>query len=393
MSEYQYYEFAAVEQPLTPQQQAELRALSTRATITATGFVNEYHWGDLKGDPLDWMQRYFDAHVYSANWGSCYLMLRVPYGAIDPEILADFTRRSESGTRSGFVEAFEATHREPFWILEWRFNEDPGEHERFWTHADGPGWLTQLLPLREELLRGDLRPLYLGWLARVGNEELGDPDLEPPPPPGLASLTPAQSALAEFLILDPDWLAAASAASPPLAGQAPEGPDIETWLCEQSADALRAMARSMLNGRGREAERDLRQRFSAWRRARQPSPALPVRRSLAQIGEQVEGARSQRLERERIVRAAEEAKRLAERMQYLARLAEDPERVWNSIEERLQRGTGAAYDQALALARDLAEAMARTGREAEFRLGLTTLMRSHTKRTAWVTRLKKTGLI
>jgi len=28
---------------------------------------------------------------------------------------------------------------------------------------EGVGWMTQLSPLREELLRGDLRPLYIGW--------------------------------------------------------------------------------------------------------------------------------------------------------------------------------------------------------------------------------------
>ena len=78
MSEYQYYEFAAVDDPLTTQQMAELRTRSSRATITPTQFINEYHWGDLKGDPLDWMKHYFDAHIYSANWNSCRLLLRVP---------------------------------------------------------------------------------------------------------------------------------------------------------------------------------------------------------------------------------------------------------------------------------------------------------------------------
>jgi len=36
MSEYQYYEFQAVDCPLTPDEMAELRAISTRARITLT---------------------------------------------------------------------------------------------------------------------------------------------------------------------------------------------------------------------------------------------------------------------------------------------------------------------------------------------------------------------
>ncbi len=53
MSEYQYYEFLALDRALTDKQRAELRSLSTRAEITATRFVNEYQWGDLKGRPAD----------------------------------------------------------------------------------------------------------------------------------------------------------------------------------------------------------------------------------------------------------------------------------------------------------------------------------------------------
>ncbi|MHB8246982.1 MAG: hypothetical protein ACYDGN_16870, partial [Acidimicrobiales bacterium] len=51
MSEYQYYEFLAIDRPLDARQQGELRALSTRARITSTRLVNTYHWGDFKGDP------------------------------------------------------------------------------------------------------------------------------------------------------------------------------------------------------------------------------------------------------------------------------------------------------------------------------------------------------
>ena len=50
MSEYQYYEFQAVDRPLSDADRQALRGLSTRARITATSFTNEYHWGDFKGE-------------------------------------------------------------------------------------------------------------------------------------------------------------------------------------------------------------------------------------------------------------------------------------------------------------------------------------------------------
>ena len=78
MSEYQYYEFVALDRPLTAAEMAELRSISTRAQITPTRFFNEYQWGDLKADPAELLARYFDVHVYFANWGSRRLMFRLP---------------------------------------------------------------------------------------------------------------------------------------------------------------------------------------------------------------------------------------------------------------------------------------------------------------------------
>jgi hypothetical protein len=83
MSEYQYYEFQALDRPLTRREMRELRKYSTRATITDTRFVNHYEWGNFKGDPSLWMRKYFDAFLYCANWGTHRLMLRLPSPALD----------------------------------------------------------------------------------------------------------------------------------------------------------------------------------------------------------------------------------------------------------------------------------------------------------------------
>ena len=72
---------------------AELRSRSSRATITATSFVNEYQWRDLKGDPADWMRRYFDAFVYTANWCSCRLALRFSHDTFEKSELKRFATK------------------------------------------------------------------------------------------------------------------------------------------------------------------------------------------------------------------------------------------------------------------------------------------------------------
>ncbi|MGW0517128.1 hypothetical protein [Crossiella sp. NPDC003009] len=78
MSEYQYYEFLALDQPLTEEQMIELRSLSTRAEITPTSFTNSYQWGSFRGDPAAMVQDYFDAFLCLANWGTRQLMFRLP---------------------------------------------------------------------------------------------------------------------------------------------------------------------------------------------------------------------------------------------------------------------------------------------------------------------------
>ena len=85
MSEYQYYEFVALDQPLDDRQQDEVQSLSTRATITASSFVNEYHWGDFRGDPHRMMERYYDANMERENWGTHRIMLRLPRTLLDDD--------------------------------------------------------------------------------------------------------------------------------------------------------------------------------------------------------------------------------------------------------------------------------------------------------------------
>ena len=86
MSEYQYYEFQAIDRPLNTKEMDKLRSYSTRARITPTSFVNDYSWGDFKGDEDAWMENYFDAFLYLANWGTHILKLRLPTDLLPSEI-------------------------------------------------------------------------------------------------------------------------------------------------------------------------------------------------------------------------------------------------------------------------------------------------------------------
>jgi hypothetical protein len=149
MSEYQYYEFLAIEQPLSEDQMAELRSLSSRASITPVSFTNYYNWGDFKGNTKDMMKYYFDAHVYVANWMTAIFKLRIPIEGLD----------SETAYAVAAPYSFEIENIGTHWIITWRV-EEPERYDRF-AMDDGRSWMARLTPVRDELLRGDLRSLYI----------------------------------------------------------------------------------------------------------------------------------------------------------------------------------------------------------------------------------------
>jgi hypothetical protein len=289
MSEYQYYEFAAIDRPLTPAEMAKLRTISTRAEITPVSFVNHYEWGDLKAKPADWMQRYFDAFVYTANWCNCHLSLRVPLDTFPSGSLKPFA------TRYALTCKTTKTH----WIIDWSLDESE-DYDRF-AIDDGSHWMRRLVPLRDELLRGDSRPLYLGWLAGAACGELKDSVLEPEVPPGLAALSPPQVALVEFLEIDADMLAAAQAGSAKSSpGAAARGNRLDAWLKEWSRDEMAAVLKLIAKGETQAAERQVRSRHAAWVKAQRPPRAPSAsRRSVKQLRELARSAPDVRPKRKR----------------------------------------------------------------------------------------------
>ena len=82
MSEYQYYDFRAIDRPLTKKEMAALRSNSR-----GRNHHNELHeplrMGDLKADPGKLLEKYFDAFVYVAKWGTHEFYIRLPQESVD----------------------------------------------------------------------------------------------------------------------------------------------------------------------------------------------------------------------------------------------------------------------------------------------------------------------
>jgi hypothetical protein len=378
VSEYQYYEFLAVDRLLDAKARAQLRAISSRARITASSFVNSYDWGDLKADPLQLLERYFDLHLYLANWGTRQLAMKFPRRLLEIEAV----RSSQS--EEGLLLLRPAGENVILSILREEIDTDDWD--------DGSGWLAALAPLRAELLAGDLRLLPLLWLIEVGNEWVEDDALEPAP--GLGSLTPPLAALAEFLQIDPDLLEAATGSAAVSVPAEPSPGEVEAIVRglpedEKVALLLRVHAGDAHVG----AELQRRCRPSVARAAELRSP----RRTAGDLR-----AVARRIEEKRHRLAAEKAaaeQRRVERAAALARakrlqaLAGREEKAWHDAEALIGQRNSKGYDQAAALLADLGALADSSGAYETFAERLAELRGRHSAKRQFIGRLDTAGLV
>ncbi|MBI4602058.1 MAG: hypothetical protein HY721_08860 [Planctomycetes bacterium] len=381
MSEYQYYELQALDRPLTESEMRELRAVSTRATITPTRFVNVYHFGDFKGRPRELVERYFDAFLYLANWGTRWLMLRFPRRALGLET----ARRYCAGKPA---EARECGDRV---ILELLSELDGGDWEE-----SGPGLLSSLVPLRSDIASGDHRALYLAWLLCAQQGDLEEEAPEPPCPPGLGTLTEPLRELADFLRIPDEWIQAAASRSPPLE-EAPPRAALEAWVTALPEAEKTALLVRAANEDGDGLRAELLRRFrEAHKDTRTEEAALPAPRTVRELREAAEDIARERRRREAELAAEEQARRervAAEvREKSLAGVAAREPEAWRQVETLIMTKRPAEYDQAVQLLRDLSEVGRRAGRGAEVDDRLRALRDRHAKKHTLLERLDRAGL-
>jgi hypothetical protein len=378
MSEYQYYEFTAIDQPLNREQITQLRSYSSRATITPSSFVNEYHWGDFKGSVTDWMRRYFDAFVYTANWGHNRFILRVPHSAFKKPQLMQYM----------IDETLTCEDTDTHWIIEWSLNEEGGG---YFNMEEGSGWMGQLAPLRDELLRGDLRSLYLGGLAGVTAGEIDDEADEPEIPPGLAQLSASQQALMEFLAIDPDLLAVATLGSAEITEWRHDD-SMEVWMAGLSNKEMKSIIHLLLQGESQQAERQVKSAFFSWKKENKNETLQTKSRQVSELRTLAQEAENHRLERQAKERERKQAEQRKQRETHLRILASDFERHWDIAHHHAKLSTASGYDEVKRILVDLSEAYALVSSKDVFDHALQNFMLSYAKRPALVRRLVEVGL-
>lgn len=368
MSEYQYYEFLALDHPLTRQQMAQVRKWSSRAEITPTRFTNHYEWGDFKGDPHKFLADWYDVFLYFANWGTKRLAISLPKGAIPLDVAKEYANDNS-------VQALIVGDK---LILDWEYVTEDLDDDLWMedaSHAIGAA-----AGIREDLLRGDYRPLYLGWLLGVQLEDVDGDAPEPDLPPGLDKLSGAQAAMVDFLQIDRALIRTAAERS---AKEAPSEDKLKTFIKGLPSQQKDELLWQCLQGKSVAAMAEVTTAF----RQNHPLPKDKNPRHAEELWNKANAINAEEQKRE-----AE--RQAAERAAHLKKFADDLPGTWEHVDTLLAaRGGSKSHDEAFDLMKDLREIYEKQGNLTAFRDKMKTITAGNRKRSSLMWRFRDEGFL
>lgn len=394
--EYQYYEFQAIDRPLSSDDMEYVNSLSRRAECTSHRAVFTYSYGDFRADPLNVLARCFDVLFYQANWGTTQLAFRFPTGAIDRQQIEPYCIEDE-------IELFDEGN---YTILNITIHD---ENMGGWIEPEGQ--LHGMLPLRDALMQGDRRVLYIAWLkARQPStyssildefdDDMDEEDrenfyedtedvsdtVEPPVPPNLKKLSRSLLQFMQVFGVSQDMVAFAAETS---SEQSAMADDFARWVLLLSEternDFLVRLAQGDAMARGALLRR-LREVGNATTRATPDAAKEEARRTVATLQAGAATFKAQREQRER--QAAAEA-----RERELDALEARADAAWKEVFVLIDEKKAQPYDQATTLLVDLRDVAARRNQQAAFQKRIDEIVATYSNRAALLRRFREVGLM
>jgi hypothetical protein len=263
---------------------------------------------------------------------------------------------------------------------------------------EGEPYMPSLISIRAELMRGDYRALYLGWLASIqyrdpDDEEEGEAgELEPPVPPGLAKVSAPLRALADFLRIDDELIEVAAKGS---AGEAPAAPsreELARWVKKLSTTVKDDSLLRFLSEEGdlilrAELLRQFREATLPGTIARPASGRRTVAELLTARDALIEEKRRETAERQAKEMAKRQKEQAEARSKYLDNLAAKETGTWREVDRLIATKQPKSYDQAVSLLADLRDLAKRSGTQSAFEARFLELRESHRSKPSLQKRL------
>jgi hypothetical protein len=336
--------------------------------------------GQLQGNPVKLMEKYFDAFVYVANWGTREFMLRIPAHLCDLKVMQSYLSGS----------AVTVAKKNDKLIVQCLTEDEPED----WDAGDS--WMASLMPLRAELMQGDFRCLYLAWLLAAQSGELEDEELEPAVPPGLHSLSAALQSFADFMRIDPDLIEAAAIESSPVTDNASSKLDLQAWISALAESEKNAALLEMLQEDNPLFRMELLRRFHTdISHGLGGQPQARTLRTVEALLSAAQGITAERQRRAAARRAAEEARKKQEeaaaRAKHFEQLKGREPALWQRVGDLVQTSKPREYDLAIAILADLRDLAVLTGQTEEFNSRFSQLRQRYSTRPSFQQRLITAG--
>jgi len=164
VSENQYVVFRAVDGPLNDKQLEFAQRQSTRAEVSQWSLSVEYHYSSFRGDVDGLLRRGYDVYLEDTNYGSREIKLRLPRGMpVAKSVWSKYVDGEQLNWKSDAKGSGGILSLHPL--------HEAGELEEVWETQK---YLDAAIHVRERLMSGDLRALYLLWLC-AADDDYNDP--------------------------------------------------------------------------------------------------------------------------------------------------------------------------------------------------------------------------
>jgi hypothetical protein len=350
MSEFQIVKFRAVDRPLTDKQMQFMDRQSSRAEFTKWKFEVEYHYSSFRGDVDGMLRNGYDVYFTYSSYGCREIRMRLPNGMPFPkQVWSKYVGReglkwtSDKNGKAGILSVSPYLEDENDPVLE--FDD----------------YLDATVQLREMLIAGDLRALYVLWLccAMDSNEDMAEL-MEPPIPHGLAVFPSQAKELLPFFTVDPLLIDAAATGILAYQVQATQEDAVSSWLTSMPSSKQVEIIQRLLSQDPNELKAELLSEIRQSQQAVDWPVELP-KRTISELMEICEGVRKKeddRLERLALTKAKRQADKAEKiRQVRMAEMKSAPEE-WLTKATKLveERGTD-NYREAASILADLSEAV------------------------------------
>lgn len=377
MSSFEYYEFYSIDRELTHQERKEIDNLSSRFSPTSRKAVFSYSYSSFKHDEEKILLKYFDFFLYLSSWGTQRIMYKFPQKLVDSKEMMQY---------DCFIEDFVTNEvkvykKSKYVIVDIEILKEEGD---FWVEEEN-NISSDLIGIRENILNGDYRALFIMWLHLKKTEfELDriDETMEIPKqliPDNLGALNSSLESLVNLYGIDRDWIKGASNYN---SSSKTEVVDYNKLISQLPIKTKNKYLREILSG-------ELNLKIKLKKELDQINGGKTNNKSgKILLGELLESIKKERFNQVNLEKKQAEKARLNR----LKELEKNKDIILKEIEYHIARRTGKSYDEALKRILQLRDLAFHKREENEFKEWIEALKRELGRKGAMFKRIENAGL-